>query len=66
MVGLAELAPDKPVRCLLHHVDGSVEEFTCTHSLSEEHIAWFRAGSALNLIGQRFRESQAAAQTTSG
>ncbi|MDQ3978542.1 MAG: aconitase family protein, partial [Actinomycetota bacterium] len=55
VLGLSELAPERPVRCLLHHADGSVEEFTCSHSLSEEHIHWFRAGSALNLIGERFR-----------
>jgi aconitate hydratase len=64
VLGLADLAPDRPVRCLLHNAggtddgDGTTTEFWCTHSLSEEHIAWFRAGSALNLIGQRFRESQ--------
>ena len=51
---LAALAPDQPVRCLLHHADGSVEEFSCSHSLSHEHIEWFRAGSALNLISRRF------------
>ena len=55
ILGLAELAPDRPVRCVLHHPDGTTEEFSCSHSLSEEHVAWFRAGSALNLIGQRFR-----------
>ena len=51
---LATLAPDQPVRCLLHHADGTVEEFSCSHSLSDEHIEWFRAGSALNLISRRF------------
>jgi aconitate hydratase len=58
VLDLAALAPDQPVRCLLHQSDGSVEQFWCTHSLSEEHIAWFRAGSALNLIGDRFRAAQ--------
>jgi aconitate hydratase len=60
IVGLADLEPDSKVRCLLHHIDGSTEEFWCTHSLSEEHIDWFHAGSALNLIGARFRAAQAA------
>ncbi len=54
VLDLAELAPDRQVRCLLHHADGTTVEFTCTHSLSPEHIEWFRAGSALNLIRQRF------------
>ena len=34
----------------LHKADGSTESFQCTHTLSEEHIAWFRAGGALNVI----------------
>ncbi len=59
VVGLAGLAPDVPVQCRLHHADGSVEDFECTHSLSDEHIDWFRAGSALNLIGARFRAESA-------
>nr|MDQ6910578.1 aconitase family protein [Actinomycetota bacterium] len=49
---LADLAPDRPVRCVLHHVDGSSVTFTCTHSMSPEHIQWFRAGAALNVIRQ--------------
>ncbi|MDQ3898802.1 MAG: aconitate hydratase [Actinomycetota bacterium] len=52
--GLDGLAPDRPVACRLHHPDGSTVDFSCTHSLSEEHIAWFRAGSALNMIRERF------------
>ncbi len=52
--GLAGLASERPVRCLLHHAGGGVEEFWCNHSLSDEHIEWFRAGSALNLISRRF------------
>ncbi|HUS61793.1 MAG TPA: aconitate hydratase [Acidimicrobiales bacterium] len=48
--GLADLAPDKPVDCRLHHADGTTFDFTCTHSMSSEHIEWFRAGGALNVI----------------
>jgi aconitate hydratase len=55
ITGLADLAPDGKVRCILHHADGSTEEFWCTHTLSAEHIEWFHAGSALNVIGRRFR-----------
>jgi len=54
VLGLADLTPDLPVRCLLHHADGTAVEFACTHSLSPEHIEWFKAGSALNLIRRRF------------
>ncbi len=47
---LAGLAPGKPVRCVLHHDDGTTEEMELSHSLGEPQIAWFRAGSALNLL----------------
>jgi aconitate hydratase len=52
--GLDGLAPDQPVACRLHRADGSTLDFSCTHSLSDEHVEWFRAGSALNLIRRRF------------
>ncbi len=54
VLGLAGLAPGVPVPCRLYRPDGSELEFECTHSLSPEHVEWFRAGSALNLIRQRF------------
>lgn len=50
ILGLADLAPGRPVDCRLQHPDGSVEDFQCNHTMSEEHIEWFRAGSALNII----------------
>jgi aconitate hydratase len=53
VLGLHALAPDVPVTCRLHRADGTTLDFTCTHTLSEEHIEWFRAGSALNLIRER-------------
>ncbi len=50
IVGLAGLAPGRPVHVVLRHADGSTDEFDTTHTMSEEHIAWFKAGSALNLL----------------
>jgi aconitate hydratase len=50
VVGLADLAPGRPVRVRLVHADGSVDEFDTNHTFSPEQIEWFRAGSALNLI----------------
>ena len=50
ILGLADLAPGRPVACALHRSDGTVESFQCNHTMSEEHIEWFRAGSALNII----------------
>ena len=48
--GLAELAPGKPVRVILHHEDGSEDAFEARHSLNADQVEWFRAGSALNVL----------------
>ena len=57
ITGLATLAPEQPVDCVLHHVDGSRESFTASHTFSDEQLEWFRAGSALNLIRARQKQS---------
>ena len=43
-------ARDARSRCVLHHADGSADTISTTHTMSDEHIAWFRAGSALNVL----------------
>ncbi len=48
--GLADLAPGQPVTVAIRHLDGAVHEIETRHTMSEEHIAWFRAGSALNVL----------------
>ncbi len=50
IVGLSELAPGRQVDVVLHHADGSEDQIKTNHTMSEEQIGWFRAGSALNLI----------------
>jgi aconitate hydratase len=50
IVGLADLAGGRPVEVVLHHADGSSDTISTTHTMSDEHIAWFRAGSALNVL----------------
>jgi len=51
--GLADLAPDQPVRCTIHKPDGTTIDFEAHHTFSAEQIEWFRAGGALNIIRQR-------------
>ena len=53
IVGLGDLAPGRQVECRLHQADGTELVFRADHTMSEEHIAWFRAGSALNIIRSR-------------
>ena len=50
IVGLAELAPGKPVECVLRHSDGVAETLSLNHSFGESQVEWFKAGSALNLF----------------
>ena len=50
IVGLADLAPGKPVTVILRHANGKSDEIQTTHTMSDEHIQWFRAGSALNVL----------------
>ena len=47
---LKQIATGKPVTVAVTHTDGSTENITARHTLTPEQIAWFYAGSALNLI----------------
>jgi aconitate hydratase len=50
LVGLADLAPGKPVECRVKHADGTTETLQLSHSFGASQLEWFRAGSALNLF----------------
>jgi len=50
ILGLTEFAPDKPLTLVLHHADGSEEQFPVNHSYNAQQIDWFKAGGALNII----------------
>lgn len=51
IVGLKTFAPGVPLTIVLNHKDGSKEEFKANHTYNQGQIEWFKAGSALNLIG---------------
>ena len=50
LTGLQDLAPGQPVACTLHHADGTTETLSLNHSFAQSQLAWFKAGSALNLF----------------
>ena len=50
LVGLASLAPGKPVECRIKHADGTQETLWLNHTFSAAQLEWFHAGSALNLF----------------
>ncbi len=50
VTGLQGLAPGKPVQVTVHKPDGKDLVVQANHSMTEQQIAWFRAGSALNAL----------------
>lgn len=52
-VDLVDFAPGKSLTIELVHKDGSTDIIDVNHTYNEAQIAWFKAGSALNLIKQQ-------------
>jgi len=50
ILGLTSFSVGEPLTVVLHHTDGSQDEFKVNHSYNANQIDWFKAGSALNLI----------------
>jgi aconitate hydratase len=53
LVGLGQLKPGSTVEAIIEHEDGKKESITLKHTMTEEQVEWFKAGSALNLIRKR-------------
>ena len=49
---VSQLAPEKPVKMLVKHSDGTQDEIWLNHTMNASQIEWFKAGSALNLIAK--------------
>ena len=47
---IEEFAPDKPLTIEVTHADGSKDTIMANHTYNDAQIAWYREGSALNLI----------------
>jgi aconitate hydratase len=50
IIGLADLSPHEPVTVMITKPAGTMVRISANHTMSDEQIAWFRAGSALNII----------------
>ena len=50
LTNLDELEPQKQVKCIISHNDGTKEEISLNHSYNNSQIEWFKAGSALNVL----------------
>jgi 3-isopropylmalate dehydratase small subunit len=60
ILGLTSFAPGVPLKMVLKHADGTVDECLLNHSFNENQIGWFKAGSALNLIAAQAKKMQQA------
>ena len=50
LIGLAEMAPGKPVACVITHADGATERLELRHSYSALQLEWFRRGFGLEPV----------------
>jgi aconitate hydratase A / 2-methylisocitrate dehydratase len=50
LLDLKNLQEGKPVKCIIHHSNGTEDEILLKHSYNVSQIEWFKAGSALNLM----------------
>lgn len=57
ITGLTSFAVNKPLVIILHHKDGSSDNFLVNHTYNEQQIEWFKAGAALNIIRKEFEDS---------
>jgi aconitate hydratase len=58
ILGLQSFAPGVPLTVVLNHSDGSKDEIKVNHTYNESQIEWFKAGSALNLIGLKEKSTK--------
>jgi aconitate hydratase len=65
IIGLSRFSPGIPLRMVLKHLDGTVDECLLNHTYNENQIEWFKAGSALNLIAAQQRGSKTAGRKKS-
>lgn len=52
LLGLKNLKPGGQVDCEIKQKDGKVTKIKLNHTLNEQQIEWFKAGSALNRMKQ--------------
>lgn len=53
ILGLTDFSPNKPLHIKLNHKDMSADIILVNHTYNMQQIEWFKAGSALNLIGDK-------------
>jgi aconitate hydratase len=55
-LNVKELAPGRSLTLTVKHNDGTQDSILLNHTFNEQQIAWFKAGSALNLIAAQAKK----------
>jgi len=50
IIGLTSFSVGNPLTMVLHHIDGTKDEFLLNHTYNQPQIEWFKSGGALNVI----------------
>jgi aconitate hydratase len=50
VTGISKLAPGQPVEVVIHKANGQEVKIQAKHSMTDQQIGWFKAGSALNAL----------------
>ena len=53
ILGLTDFTPDKPLTAVINHADGTKDVILVNHTYNLGQIAWFAAGSALNIVKEK-------------
>ncbi|MBC7536411.1 MAG: aconitate hydratase [Ferruginibacter sp.] len=59
IIRLKTFAPNKKIKLVLKHHDGTRDEILVNHTYNKQQIEWFKAGAALNIIRKEFEKSKA-------
>jgi aconitate hydratase len=52
-IHVEDLEPGNPISMTIYHSEGSNERIQLNHTMNKQQIAWFKAGSALNLMAKQ-------------
>ena len=58
IIRLKTFAPNKKLKIVLRHIDGTKDEIMVNHTYNKQQIEWFKEGAALNIIRKEFAKSQ--------
>ncbi len=59
IIRLKTFAPNKKIKLVIKHRDGTKDEIMVNHTYNKQQIEWFKAGGALNIIRREFAKTKA-------